>query len=51
MELGFHLLRRAGYDERFIADLARIMEYTRADETDREDVERWRTAGAGADRR
>lgn len=30
MELGFHLLRRAGYDEAFIHDVARIMEYHRA---------------------
>jgi len=27
MEMGFHLLRRAGYDEAFIADVARVMEY------------------------
>src|SRR3954464_5625090 len=27
MEMGFHLLRRAGYDETFIADVARVMEY------------------------
>ena len=25
MELGFHLLRRAGYDEVFIAEVARVM--------------------------
>src|SRR5437868_3905197 len=25
MEVGFHLLRRAGYDEAFIADVARVM--------------------------
>ncbi|NMG04350.1 DJ-1/PfpI family protein, partial [Azoarcus taiwanensis] len=30
MELGFHLLRRAGYDESFVADVARVMEYQRA---------------------
>lgn len=27
MEMGFHLLRRAGYDEQFITDVARTMEY------------------------
>ncbi len=30
MELGFHLLRRAGYDEGFVSDVARVMEYQRA---------------------
>ena len=30
MELGFHLLRRAGYAERFIDDVARVMEYSEA---------------------
>lgn len=30
MELGFHLLRRAGYDEIFIGDVARTMEYQQA---------------------
>jgi transcriptional regulator GlxA family with amidase domain len=30
MELGFHLLRRAGYTERFIDDVARVMEYSAA---------------------
>ena len=27
MEIGFHLLRRAGYDEPFISEVARVMEY------------------------
>ena len=27
MEMGFHLLRRAGYDEAFISEVARVMEY------------------------
>lgn len=27
MELGFHLLRRAGYDENLISEVARVMEY------------------------
>lgn len=30
MEMGFHLLRRAGRDERFLAEVARIMEYSAA---------------------
>ncbi len=30
MDLGFHLLRRAGYDETFIRDVARVMEYSAA---------------------
>jgi transcriptional regulator GlxA family with amidase domain len=37
MELGFHLLRRAGYDEPFIADVARVMEYSAAYELYRDD--------------
>lgn len=39
MEMGFHLLRRAGYDEKFISEVARTMEYTRAYEAYRDDVE------------
>ena len=39
MEMGFHLLRRAGYDEGFVADVARVMEYTAAYEAYRGDVE------------
>ena len=39
MEMGFHLLRRAGYDEPFVAEVARVMEYSRAYETYRDDVE------------
>src|SRR5499427_248673 len=30
MEMGFHLLRRAGYSEEFIAEVARVMEYQKA---------------------
>src|ERR671933_957812 len=30
MEMGFHLLRRAGHDEQFIAEVARVMEYSAA---------------------
>src|ERR671923_558986 len=39
MEMGFHLLRRAGHDEAFISEVARVMEYSRAYELYRGDVE------------
>ena len=39
MEMGFHLLRRAGYDEQFISEVARVMEYSKAYEVYRNDVE------------
>jgi transcriptional regulator GlxA family with amidase domain len=39
MEMGFYLLRRAGYDEKFISEVARVMEYSRAYDLYREDVE------------
>ncbi len=39
MEMGFHLLRRAGYAEDWIADVARTMEYKAAYELYRRDVE------------
>ena len=39
MELGFHLLRRAGYSETFISEVARVMEYHQAYETYRDDIE------------
>lgn len=39
MEMGFHLLRRAGYDEAFITDVARVMEYADAFAGYRDDVE------------
>jgi transcriptional regulator GlxA family with amidase domain len=39
MELGFHLLRRAGYDEGFISEVARVMEYGAAYELYRNDIE------------
>ncbi len=39
MEMGFHLLRRAGYDEKFISEVARVMEYTQAYEAYRDDIE------------
>jgi transcriptional regulator GlxA family with amidase domain len=39
MEMGFHLLRRAGYDERFIDEVARVMEYRDAYAVYRDDIE------------
>ena len=39
MEMGFHLLRRAGYDEAFIADVARVMEYKAGYDLYRDDIE------------
>ena len=39
MELGFHLLRRAGYPEDFIEETARIMEYAEAWAVYRDDLE------------
>lgn len=39
MEMGFHLLRRAGYDEDFITEVARVMEYSAAYDVYREDRE------------
>ncbi|MEA2221218.1 MAG: hypothetical protein QOJ35_3844, partial [Solirubrobacteraceae bacterium] len=38
MELGFHLLRRAGYDEDLIGEVARVMEYSDAYALYRDDV-------------
>jgi transcriptional regulator GlxA family with amidase domain len=40
MEMGFYLLQRAGYDEHFLAEVARVMEYSRAYALYRDDVER-----------
>ena len=37
MEMGFYLLERAGYDEEFIRDVARVMEYAEAYEIYRGD--------------
>jgi transcriptional regulator GlxA family with amidase domain len=48
MEMGFHLLRRAGYDEDFVSEVARVMEYSRAYDLYREDVERAEPAAANA---
>jgi transcriptional regulator GlxA family with amidase domain len=39
MEMGFHLLRRAGYPEDFVSEVARVMEYSKAYELYRHDVE------------
>jgi transcriptional regulator GlxA family with amidase domain len=39
MEMGFHLLRRAGYPEDFVAEVARVMEYSAAYELYRADRE------------
>ena len=39
MEMGFHLLRRAGYDETFLDEVARVMEYTTAYDAYRDDRE------------
>jgi transcriptional regulator GlxA family with amidase domain len=39
MEMGVHLLRRDGYPEDFISDVARIMEYATAYEAYRDDIE------------
>lgn len=39
MEMGFQLLRRAGYDESFIAEVARTMEYHQAYALYRQDIE------------
>lgn len=39
MEMGFHLLRRAGYDEGTIAEVARVMEYSDAWDVYKDDVE------------
>jgi transcriptional regulator GlxA family with amidase domain len=38
-EMGFHLLRRAGYDEHFVSEVARVMEYSAAFALYRDDVE------------
>jgi transcriptional regulator GlxA family with amidase domain len=39
MELGFHLLRRAGYAEDLIGEVARVMEYQDAYQLYRDDLE------------
>jgi transcriptional regulator GlxA family with amidase domain len=47
MEMGFHLLRRAGWDESMIAEVARVMEYSAAYELYREDREEPAVVTAG----
>ena len=39
MEMGFYLLRRAGYPEEFVREVARVMEYAQAYELYKDDVE------------
>lgn len=39
MEMGFHLLRRAGYDESFIEETARVMEYQEGYSQYQDDIE------------
>ena len=39
MEMGFHLLRRAGYDEELVREVARVMEYAEAYDLYRNDIE------------
>jgi transcriptional regulator GlxA family with amidase domain len=39
MELGFHLLRRAGYAEDLIGEVARVMEYQDAYQLYRDDLQ------------
>lgn len=39
MEVGFHLLKRAGYDDTFVGEVARVMEYSAAYELYRDDLE------------
>lgn len=39
MEMGFYLLRRAGYDEAFISEVARVMEYSKAYELYKDDFQ------------
>jgi hypothetical protein len=40
MEMGFYLLQRAGYDEHFREEVARVMEYSQAYALYHQDVER-----------
>ncbi len=39
MEMGIHILKRAGYDQDFISNVVRIMEYTEAYQCYKDDVE------------
>ncbi len=47
MEMGFHLLRRAGYGADFIEEVARVMEYSAAYRLYRDDVEALQPAVTG----
>jgi hypothetical protein len=47
MELGFHLLRRAGYDASFVGEVARVMEYQLAYDLYRGDLETRGADGSG----
>lgn len=38
MEMGFQLLRRAGYDESFVSEIARVMEYHKAYDVYKDDI-------------
>ena len=40
MEMGFSLLHRAGYDEHFLSEVARVMEYSQAHALYQGDIER-----------
>jgi transcriptional regulator GlxA family with amidase domain len=46
MEMGFYLLHRAGYDEHFLSEVARVMEYSKAYALYRDDVERSEPSGS-----
>jgi transcriptional regulator GlxA family with amidase domain len=48
MEMGFHLLRRAGHDEPFINEVARVMEYHQAYASYRDDIEYAAGAACGS---
>lgn len=39
MEMGFYLLKRAGYDDAFVNEVARTMEYQKAYDLYRADIE------------
>jgi hypothetical protein len=39
MEIGFHLLRRSGFDEALIGEVARVMEYKAAYDLYKDDAE------------
>ena len=39
VEMGFHLLRRAGWEESLVAEVARVMEYSGAYDLYRDDRE------------